>query len=319
MTTFPTSTPLLWTSWQDPTPEQQFEFAKAVVPHVKWLHRDIVAGIARDNDDPAQGWHDFLAQLPKLPVSDYLWPGSPCVFPGIRRSTGERPNKTKSLLFDDCLRTDPTNNHYPNEIWRRVMQSPKPDKPRGKIEMNEKPAKFHLAHLIHHKDFNLDDGPTLETAEQEIEGVGWLRGAARPSSDNAFAGLFTSAANLCFMPAELMKPTDIQGALLHLLLQRAVLLYGDVCTLFPHGLKFQAPNPLGWQHDAKEDNGQCVFQWDSRQYGDPALTTYLNQWRRTELEEVLRIKLEPSAIKRTPRFASYYASTPAAPPLDVLC
>jgi hypothetical protein len=298
----------LWDAWKPPTAAQQLAFAKQVVPHVKWLHPAIVAGIARDNDDPNRGWRDWLGQVADVPVADYLWAGSPCVFPGIRRSTGARLNTRDSLTAPGCLRTDPSNNHYPQEIWDRVMQVAQPTKAGSRVVKVGKPVNFHLAHLIHHKDFNLTkkDQQRAQSAEQGLEGLGWLQGPERPSTTNAFAGLFTSAANLCFLPAELMKPTDISGPLLHLLLQRAVALYSDVCTLFPHNLTFRAPNPLGWQHNDRHAGGRRVFCWDERPYGDPALTPFLNHWRRVELQEVLRLKLTPGADKQTPRLAAYF-------------
>ena len=103
-----------WPVWPTPSDEDLLELARAMTPFVRFL-------------DPAI----------------YLWEGSPCAFPGVRRYAGstEIAAFRKRAAADEaprqCLALD--DNDYPKHLWAFAF-SGKPFRKRG-------PTGYQLAHL----------------------------------------------------------------------------------------------------------------------------------------------------------------------------
>jgi hypothetical protein len=244
-------------NWPRPKPEDLRQLIEFLAPFVMWLDPDIVQGIVTYNNQQRSIWEQALQDLPAgaahLPIDAYLWENGACVFPGIRRATGDEGRN--NFGADGCLKTDSSNNWYPNLVWRYAMIG------RQHFDRADK-AEAGLAHLFPHKDESRDahlaiaqnayghdlavqltkereeSDPSDDHAAEEFSH--WLTGpagaVAKLKQPFSLAGLFTSAANMCFLPAELIKPTDVQGPLLLVLLLKAQELYGDFCNLFPYGL-----------------------------------------------------------------------------------
>jgi hypothetical protein len=288
-----------WNNWTLPDDEQLKEFVKLVTPFIKWLSPVVVESITDFNELNRAEWSRQLASV-RVPVEPYLWERSPCTFPGIRRhSSGDKPTAFKdakrkpagvSELEKDsnwtpslpqhlrdvykqkaCLATD--DNDYPYALWRFVVRGVKsgPD-PRD--------VGFHLAHLFPHNDYTLKQ--LRDNAEES--GDHWLGDWPEKLPEYSFSGLYTSAANLCFIPAELMRPTDLNGPLRRLILQKAHSLYGDVCTMFPHGLRELLSKPVDtqWHH--------TEFEWDEKYTGDVNRMADFNQFRASEFASLVAKK-----------------------------
>jgi hypothetical protein len=73
-----------WPDWDLPDPEDLVQLARLTTPHIRFLHPDIVRFIVADNELHRERWGDRLTEHGVDP-SLYLWEGSPCAFPGVRR------------------------------------------------------------------------------------------------------------------------------------------------------------------------------------------------------------------------------------------
>ena len=132
-----------WPVWQTPTDEDMRELARAMTPFVRFLDPRIVYAVVEDNRRMGADWSsrlDVLGIDPDL----YLWEGSPCAFPGVRRFAGS----TESALLRKRVETDEVpphclaldDNDYPKHLWAFALTG-KPFRKRG-------PDGYQLAHPL---------------------------------------------------------------------------------------------------------------------------------------------------------------------------
>ena len=228
-----------WPKWSQPKDADILHLAKVLTPLVKFLHPDIVAAVAEDNRWRFPEWRAKLEKI-GLDPNIYLWHGSPCAFPGVRRYAGSREiawyrKRTTSTDFQppNCLRLD--DNDFPKHLWAFVFT---------RKEFRKKgPQEYQLAHLADHKEHNNR----------------WHQEFNRDSEADPplLFGLYTSPANTAYVPKNFIKPTDFVDRLRVLLLRKAYRLYGNMCRL--------APPPLV-EKKAQEDAA-----WNPNQFewGDP--------------------------------------------------
>jgi hypothetical protein len=302
----PTGNFTLPKEWPHPEPEQLGKLIEFLAPYVMWLDPTIVGEIVHHNTLHRSGWEDELRQFADIPLDAYFWDKSACVFPGIRRATGnEDRNDFKAL---GCLKTDSSNNYYPNITWGYLMVG------KQSFDKSDK-AETGLAHLFPHKDDSRDvylakaaaiQSQAMVPTPEEVEGAdpgivhapadyaNWLTGpvAALKKLTQAYSlsGLFTSAANMCFLPAELTKPTDVQGPLLLVLLLKAQDLYGKdgTCNLFPYGLTLGDPDVLLKQSKVGLTWADVQsLNWCKRYTGDPKQVKTLNQYRTKAVKDLV--------------------------------
>ena len=228
-----------WPKWGQPKDADILHLAKVLTPLVKFLHPDIVAAVAEDNRWRFPEWRAKLEKI-GLDPNIYLWRGSPCAFPGVRRYAGSQEiawyrKRTTSTDFQppNCLRLD--DNDFPKHLWAFVFT--------GKEFRKKGPQEYQLAHLADHKEHNNR----------------WHQEFNRDSEVDPplLFGLYTSPANTAYVPKNFIKPTDFVDRLRVLLLRKAYRLYGSMCRL--------APPPLV-EKKAQEDAA-----WNPNQFewGDP--------------------------------------------------
>ena len=141
----------------------------------------------------------------------YLWEGSPCAFPGVRRYAGSteiavfRKRTESSEAPPQCLSLD--DNDYPKHLWSFVFTG-KPFRKRG-------PDGYQLAHLFDHKEYG-------NRWRDELDAPPGVEEPVLPY------GLFTSAANAVYAPGAFLRPTDLSPRLRSLIQRRAQQLYGNI-------------------------------------------------------------------------------------------
>ena len=228
-----------WPVWPEPDDVDIFQLAAVITPLVKFLQPSIVQRVVDDNSLNRTGWSAELARLGVDPDA-YLWEGSPCAFPGVRRYTGSQEiaqfrGKARSAPDrpDNCLSLD--DNDYPKHLWAYVFTG-KPFRKRG-------PKGYQLAHLADHKAHN-------NRWQEEFA----VESATDPPQ---LFGLYTSPTNLAYVPSNFLKPTDFSGTLRTLLLKKAYQLYGNIARLAPPPLVEKIECNPEWQPDNFEW-GACV-------------------------------------------------------------
>ncbi|MDR3171879.1 MAG: hypothetical protein LBU17_09675 [Treponema sp.] len=182
--------------------------ARVITKYVRFLDPAVIDAITKDNLLQAAQWSTRLIERgidPRL----YLWEGSSCCFPGIRRYFGAEEKAfcgkepVPGVLFQDALELD--FNEYPNKIWGYVQG----DVPRG----------YTLMHILGHVEIN-------NQVRAELDINQYLRG-------KAIYGLFTSPANTVYVPNTFVAIINANPRLRGLLITKQQELYSSVCALVP--------------------------------------------------------------------------------------
>ncbi len=220
-----------WPTWPQPSDEDLLELARAMVPLVRFLDPRIVHAVAEDNRHRGAEWSSRLEALGIDPAI-YLWEGSPCAFPGVRRWAGSteraalRKQDPPDEALSQCLELD--DNAYPRHLWAFVCT--------GKSFRNQGPDGYQLAHLFDHKAYRNR----------------WRDEMDLPRDIDApvpLYGLFTSAANSVYTPGAFLRPTDFSPRLRSLIQRRALQLYGDTCNIVPPPLAVKRCDDPNWALD----------------------------------------------------------------------
>ena len=248
-----------WPDWPQPSEETLFTLAQKLVPLARFLDPAIVGAVADDNRRRRSEWSQRLEAF-DIDPEIYLWDGSPCSFPGVRRhAEGKEISAFRNRSSPDtppvqCLVLD--DNDYPKHLWAFVFTG-RPFRKRG-------PDGYQLAHIFGHKEHGNRWNEELDLA------VGG--GNPRP-----LFGLFTSAANAAYLPA-FLRPTDFSHRLRTLLQGRAVALYGEVCRPIPPPLQVKPCDDPVWRPER--------FSW-SKPVGDPTHVPAFLSFRRERMNELL--------------------------------
>lgn len=213
-----------WPKWDGPSKEERLALASIITKYVRFLHPQIVEALAKDNAKHAAEWSDLLAKC-NINPGQYLWIGSPCCFPGVRRHSGTKEIhafRTRSTEFGGAIALD--DNSYPKQIWSYVF--------RDAGFANYGPDGYQLAHLIDHKDTY--GRLANELASKNNEAI------------EAIPGLFTCPTNTAYVPIDFLKPTDFEGSLRNLLQRKAVELYSGACNPLPLGIQVSGTDDPAW-------------------------------------------------------------------------
>lgn len=168
------------------------------------IHPAVVEAVQNRNRDELGYFRDLFAG--RVELSDYLFDGSACVFPGVRRYTagrGERQsyNPDYAAIIDD--------NAFPRHIWC-YLDSGKGYS--GPLWRDSGLGQFELAHTFGHKTSEMD-------TERKFFSV--------VSSDLHPYGDFTCAGNVSLLPKGTVRPTDNSDAAKAIFYQRYIDLYGE--------------------------------------------------------------------------------------------
>ena len=222
--------------------ERERELLHIIAPCVRWIDPKCVKAIAAANaqEPRATAWASALTSVGINP-SLYLWAGSTCVYPGVRRRISNEefttPQQAKALLID------PSNNTYAKQVWYRLNNAF--DKLRNG---------YHMVHLFPHKGYVL-----RELIDSVIEHKDLTKEEAtliNDMRDHGLPGLFTNPASMCFLPGELTRPTDADSLVRKALWHHALTIYDEENLLPPvlapiakEILGHDIPDKLDWNTD----------------------------------------------------------------------
>ncbi len=249
-----------WPAWPQPKDADLLNLARAMAPFVRFLDPEIVGSVVEDNRRLGSEWSICLEALGIDPAI-YLWEGSPCVFPGVRRYAGSteiavfRKRTESSEAPPQCLSLD--DNDYPKHLWAFVFT--------GKQFRKRGPDGYQLAHLFDHKEYG-------NRWRDELEEPPGMEQPVLPY------GLFTSAANAVYAPGAFLRPTDLSPRLRSLIQRRAQQLYSDVCCLVPPPLEVKPCENPDWAVDE--------FQWSAPVGGMEHVADFL-EFRRERIGKLI--------------------------------
>lgn len=224
-----------WPQWESPSEEDSLLLARVLARHARFLKPEIVQHLVDDNRRHASDWRAALTAR-GVPADAYLWDGSPCAFPGVRRYSGSseiaefrKRKPSDGKLPPDALALD--DNDYPKQLWSFVF--------RGKLFQKQGPAGYNLAHLADHKDHN-----NRAAADFVL--------APGTSVEGRLHGLYTCPTNTVYLPTGLLKPTDFHPSVRGLFIRKAQALYGACCRIVPPFLGVPECGDSRWDIEAFE-------------------------------------------------------------------
>lgn len=251
-----------WPVWDAPTDDECYQLAQITTRYIRFLSPKIVEAIVEDNE---KNMDFFLNYLRKYNINPnlYLWEKSSCCFPGIRRYAGSSEisayrKRSEIESIKDAIRLD--DNDFPKQIWSFVFRNTQFSK--------FGPTGYSLAHLVDHKD----DKNRYEEEFDFIDGH---------DTKKAFYGLYTCASNAVYIPSNLMKPTDFNGAIRNILFKKALSLYGSFCNIVPLDMKIKDTEDPKWNIDK--------FEWAEPVGSMENVESFL-KYRKQKIETILNQK-----------------------------
>jgi hypothetical protein len=166
---------------------------------------DIVTHIVEQNKND----RDYFTKLfaGKIEAEQYLFSGSACVFPGVRRYVSNKKDVTRT--YNEAYRAIVDDNGFPRHIWCYLLGGKGYSSPMyKKIGLDA----FELAHIFAHKETEINDEKEFfKTIDKDL----------RPY------GEFTSAANVVLLPRGTVRPTDNSTVVKSIFYKRYIDLYGE--------------------------------------------------------------------------------------------
>lgn len=202
----PRSDAIQWsqTLYENRISDFEEKIARILAQLAHYMHPAVVARIQDRNEEERPIFEKLFRET--ISASSYLFPGSACVFPGVRRWVNGQGAKRKfnprySAILDD--------NIFPRHLWCFVAGGRPYSGPSWK---SLRLAEFELAHVFSHKANEL----TTEAAFFEDFDHGLL-----PLGD------FSCACNTVLLPKGTVRPTDNSATLKGIFYRRYVELYGE--------------------------------------------------------------------------------------------
>jgi hypothetical protein len=141
-----------------------------------------------------------------IKVENYLFNGSSCVFPGVRRYVSMKGEKRK---YNKDYKAIVDDNVFPRHIWCFLINGKSYSGPNWK---DTKLDEFELAHIFTHKESEISN---------EINFFQKIDEKIKPY------GEFTCAANVVLLPKGTVRPTDNSTILKSIFYKRYIELYGE--------------------------------------------------------------------------------------------
>ena len=184
--------------------EFEFEICSILAQLSYHVHPTIVKHIQARNIEEYDYFRNLF--LNRIEISHYLFDGSACVFPGVRRYVS---GQGKRQSYNDSYQAIIDDNAFPRHIWCFLSNGKTYNGPNWqKTGLSE----FELAHIFTHKESEI---------ESEKEFFDSVQSDLYPYSD------FTCACNVVLLPKGMVRPTDNSRAIKAAFYMRYIELYGE--------------------------------------------------------------------------------------------
>ena len=219
-------------------------------------HPKIIGQIQEVNRVERHYFEDLFGD--RIDVSEYLFDGSACVFPGVKRYVSGRGKKRSynpeyQAIIDD--------NAFPRHIWCFLESGKTYNGPNWK---KTGLAEFELAHIFSHKK-----------SELEFESKFFHRVQA----DLVPHGDFSCACNVILLPKGTVRPTDNSKSIKAVFYKRYIDLYGE----FPLGGRsgFREDMVPPWYNNLIWNEPYLTNEWEAH-------TNKLMEYRRKRVTQIMQ-------------------------------
>lgn len=236
--------------WPTVRPDDELTLVKLVVPYVRWIDQRVVSGISENNGRESKRIENILRAAGIKNPELYLWDGSACAYPGIRRKKGK--HETAGSVGPQSLILDKSGNKWGRKAWELTAATAS-----GFTRLRKG---YELVHLFPHKAYEWKN--LLSLLPDEVRNV-ISADTIELLLDHGLPGLFSNPANTCYLPAALVRPTDGNSLLRRVLWRQALELYGAK-SLLPPALagpikgwlaSEEDPEGLIWNKDSHHGHG----------------------------------------------------------------
>jgi hypothetical protein len=195
-------------TFEDCSKNVEKEIAIALGKVCHHIHPEIIEKIREEN----RKFKDEFKEICEGWVDTFLYDGSDCVFPGVRRCINSEKTGNWKNNINPKDYTILNDNTFPRHIWAFLSMNKAYSGGQNGIWDRSGLSKFELAHIFGHKE-----------NEKELE-----RKVFKNFYSNKMPyALFTSAANVVLIPNGLMKPTDKFESIKIAFYKRHIDLYGE--------------------------------------------------------------------------------------------
>ena len=169
------------------------------------MHPKIIEKIQLKNAEEYEYFEELFGN--KIELGHYLFDGSACVFPGVRRYvSGQGRQKAYNIEYRAII----DDNTFPRHIWCFLENGKTYNGPSWKATgLNQ----FELAHIFTHKESEVEfEKPFFSKMDESLTPY----------------GEFSCASNVILLPKGTVRPTDNSKPIKAAFYQRYINLYGDV-------------------------------------------------------------------------------------------
>lgn len=168
------------------------------------IHPDIITYIQEQNVAEYDYFKDLFREL--IDVDTYLFEGSACVFPGVRRYVSAKGNKRK---YNKSYKAIIDDNEFPRNLWCYLSNGKAYSGPSWK---ETGLSEFELAHVFTHKESEIDlESKFFYKTDPKL----------LPYAN------FTCACNIILLPKGTVRPTDNSEIIKSVFYKRYIELYGE--------------------------------------------------------------------------------------------
>lgn len=216
--------------------EFEFDIGSILAQLSYHIHPRIVEYIQSRNNEE---YGDFKTLFNnRVEIAHYLFDGSACVFPGVRRyvaGQGKRGsyNQNYRAIIDD--------NTFPRHIWCFLSNGKTYSSPNWR---ETGLSEFELAHIFTHKESE------IETEEALFDSI---------QSDLYPYSNFTCACNVVLLPKGMVRPTDNSRVIKAAFYQRYIDLYGEEPLIGRSG--FRKSLVPDWYSELKWNDPPLPSDW----------------------------------------------------------
>jgi hypothetical protein len=235
--------------------DHEFEIAKILSSLCYHIHPDIINVIQLQNQKDFPFFEKIFAG--RVPIACYLYPGSACVFPGVKRYVSGQGEKRK---YNESYQAIIDDNVFPRHLWSYLATGNGYSGPSWK---SSGLSDFELAHVFTHKESEL---------KVESSFFDFIEESLLPYGD------FTCACNVVLLPKGCFRPTDTSLAIKSVFYKRYIDLYGE--EPLKGRKKFREKMAPDWYPSLKWNEPVKPEKWETR-------ISKLLGYRRDRIETIL--------------------------------